>query len=83
MQRTKFMGVESMMKKYSLFYIFSIVIGISIMNGTLEWLNIPTYDQLLEMILGKPNTLNRVIAITITGVLIYIIIKGVPKLKKI
>ncbi|KOO51053.1 hypothetical protein [Viridibacillus arvi] len=72
-----------MMKKYSLFYIFSIVIGISIMNGTLEWLNIPTYDRLLEMILGKPNTLNRVIAITITGVLIYIIIKGVPKLKKI
>ncbi|MGE7835367.1 hypothetical protein [Viridibacillus arvi] len=72
-----------MMKKYSLFYIFSIVIGISIMNGTLEWLNIPTYDQLLEMILGKPNTLNRVIAITSTGVLIYIIIEGVPKLKKI
>ncbi|MFJ8261076.1 hypothetical protein ACIQ4I_03820 [Rummeliibacillus sp. NPDC094406] len=71
-----------MIKKYSLFYIFSIVIVLFIMNGILKWLNIPTYDQLLEMILGKPNTLNGVIAITISGVLIYFIIKGVPKLKK-
>jgi len=70
------------MKKYSLFYIFSIVVGLFIMKGIFEWLNIPTYDQLLEMILGKPNTLNVVIAITISGVLIYLIIKGVPKLKK-
>ncbi|MEK4762180.1 hypothetical protein MHH85_18105 [Viridibacillus sp. FSL E2-0187] len=71
-----------MMKKYSLFYIFSIVIGLFILNGLLMWLNIPMYDQLLEMILGEPNTLNKVIAITISGVLIYWIIKGVPKLKK-
>lgn len=70
------------MKKYSLFYIFSIVIGLFILNGLLMWLNIPMYDQLLEMILGEPNTLNKVIAITISGVLIYWIIKGVPKLKK-
>jgi uncharacterized protein with PQ loop repeat len=69
-------------KKYSLFYIFSIVIALFIINGILKWLNIPTYDQLLEMVLGKPNTLNRVIAIAISGVLIYLIIKGVPKLKK-
>ncbi|QOV10211.1 hypothetical protein [Viridibacillus arvi] len=71
-----------MMKKYSLFYIFSIVIGLFILNGLFMWLNIPMYDQLLEMILGEPNTLNKVIAITISGVLIYWIIKGVPKLKK-
>ncbi|MFJ9463239.1 hypothetical protein [Viridibacillus arvi] len=71
-----------MMKKYSLFYIFSIVIGLFILNGLLTWLNIPMYDQLLEMILGEPNTLNKVIAITISGVLIYWIIKGVPKLKR-
>ncbi|MGE7920021.1 hypothetical protein ACQKM9_13955 [Viridibacillus sp. NPDC093762] len=52
------------------------------MNGILMWLNIPTYDQLLEKILGEPNTLNKFIAITISGVLIYLIIKGLPKLKK-
>ncbi|MGE7924408.1 hypothetical protein ACQKND_14585 [Viridibacillus arvi] len=71
-----------MMKKYSVFYLFSIVIGLFIMKGIFEWLNIPTYDQLLEIVLGEPNTLNVVIAITITSVLIYLIIKGVPKLKK-
>jgi len=52
------------------------------MNGILKWLNIPTYDRLLEMILGKPNTVNGVIAITISGILIYLIIRGVPKLNK-
>ncbi|WP_397538911.1 hypothetical protein [Rummeliibacillus pycnus] len=71
-----------MIKKYDLFYIFGIVIGLFIMNGIFKWLNILTYDQLLEMILGKPTILNGVIAITISGALIYLTIKGVPKLKK-
>lgn len=70
-----------MMKKYGLF-ILGIVIGVSIVNGVLKWLNIPTYDQLLEMILGKPNALNIFIAIIITGVLIYLIIGGISKFKK-
>lgn len=70
------------MKKYSLFYILSIVIGISIVNGILMWLNIPTYDKLLKMILGEPTALNGVIAITISGVLIYLIINGISKLNK-
>ena len=74
-------GDGGVLKKYSLF-ILSIFIGVSIFNGVLKWLNIPTYDQLLEMILGKPNALNVVLAFIISSVLIYLIIKGTPKIKK-
>ena len=70
------------MKKYSLFYILNIVIGVSLVNGILMWLNVPTYDELLKMILGEPNGLNGVMAITISGVLIYLIINGISKLNK-
>jgi hypothetical protein len=62
-------------KKYSPFFILGIVVGVSvpIMNGVLIWLGVPTYDQLLQMTLGKPNTLNIVIAIIVTSILIYLI----------
>lgn len=64
-----------MKKKYSPFFILGIVVGVSvpIINGILIWLGIPTYDQLLEMTLGKPNTVNRVIAIIVSSILIYLI----------
>ncbi|WP_391117237.1 hypothetical protein [Psychrobacillus sp. L3] len=62
-----------MKKKYNLLFILGIVVGVPIMNGILIWLGIPTYDHLLEITLGKPNTLNRVIAILVTGALIYLI----------
>ena len=70
-----------MVKKYTL-YILVLMIGISVLNGVLKWLNIPTYDQILEAVLGEPNTLNIFIALIITGVLIYLIIFGISKPKK-
>ncbi|WP_151701036.1 hypothetical protein [Psychrobacillus glaciei] len=62
-----------MKKKNSLIFILGLVVGVFTGNGIFIWLGIPTYDQLLEMTLGKPNALNRVIAILVTGVLIYLI----------
>jgi hypothetical protein len=70
-----------MKKQYGLFFIIAIVLGVSVVNGVLKWLGIPTYNELLEMIFGEPNGLNRVIAIAITGVFIYLIAVGMPKLK--
>lgn len=70
-----------MVKKYA-FFIIVLMIGISVFNGILKWLNIPTYDQLLESILGEPDTLNIFIALIITGILIYLIILGISKPQK-
>ncbi|MGE7917302.1 hypothetical protein [Lysinibacillus xylanilyticus] len=70
-----------MVKKYA-YFIIGLMIGISVFNGILKWLNIPTYDQLLESILGKPDTLNNFIALIITGILIYLIIFGISKPQK-
>ena len=70
-----------MVKKYTL-YILVLMIGISVLNSVLKWLNIPTYDQILEAMLGEPNTLNIFIALLITGVLVYLIILGISKPQK-
>ncbi|MEX3746838.1 hypothetical protein [Lysinibacillus xylanilyticus] len=70
-----------MVKKNTL-YILILMIGISVFNGILKWLNIPTYDQILETMLGKPDTSNIFIALIITGILIYLIIFGISKPQK-
>ncbi|MGA3677151.1 hypothetical protein [Lysinibacillus agricola] len=69
-----------MVKKYTLYIL--ILIGIPVFNGILKWLNIPTYDQILETMLGKPDTSNIFIALIITGILIYLIIFGISKPQK-
>lgn len=69
------------MVKYTL-YTLILMIGISVFNGILKWLNIPTYDQILETMLGKPDTSNIFIALIITGILIYLIIFGISKPQK-
>jgi len=70
-----------MVKKNTL-YILILMIGIFVFNGILKWLNIPTYDQILETMLGKPDTSNIFIALIITGILIYLIIFGISKPQK-
>ncbi|MFF2755706.1 hypothetical protein ACFVR1_18590 [Psychrobacillus sp. NPDC058041] len=62
-----------MKKKYNLLFILGIFVGYPIMSGILIWLGIPTFDHLLELTLGKPNTVNRLIAIIVTSILIYLI----------
>lgn len=72
-----------MTKKYNIYFIIGIIFGVSILNGTLMWLGIPTYDQFLRMVLGEPNLINGIISIIITAVIIYLIVGGVPQLKKV
>lgn len=75
-----------MTKKYNSAFIYGIITGIIFavffLNGILLWLGIPTYDQLLRVVLGEPNLLNGSISIIISGLLIYLIVGGVPQLKK-
>ena len=76
-----------MTKKYNSAFFYGIITGIIFtaffLNGILIWLGIPTYDQLLRMVLGEPNLLNGIISIIISGVLLYLIVGGVPQLKKV
>jgi len=80
---SKIKELKGMKKKNSLAFIIGIIFGVFFLNGILIWLGIPTYDQLLRMILGEPNLLNGIISLIISGVLIYLIVGGVPQLKKV
>ena len=70
-----------MQKKNSYYYFLGILTGVLIIPGIFNWLGIPTYDKLLEMILGEATTFNRFLAICITITLIFIIHK-LPSIKK-
>lgn len=68
-----------MNKMRSLWYILGVLLGAAILNGILKWLNLPTYDQILQIVLGEPTVINGVLALIITGVLIYLLIFGTVK----
>lgn len=76
-----------MTKKYNSASTYGIITGIIFgfffLNGILVWLGIPTYDQLLRMILGEPNLINGIISFIISGVIVYLIVGGIPQLKKV
>ena len=63
------------MKKDILYLFLGILTGILIIPGVLQWLGIPSYDKFLQMFLGEPNALKRILAIFITFAFIFIIFK--------
>lgn len=63
------------MKKYA-FFVVGIVMGTIVLNSIFSLLNIPTYDQLLEAVLGPANAFTGIVAVISTGVIIYFVMFG-------
>lgn len=59
-----------MMNKNTLFFTIGIIIGLFILPGILEWLGLPSFADVITMIFGEPNTVNRLV-VGLLGVLIF------------
>lgn len=62
-------------RKYWTPMILGILCGILVLPGIFKWLGIPTFDKLLYIALGPPNTFNIVLAILLTITLIFIVLR--------
>ncbi|MFC7687940.1 hypothetical protein [Ureibacillus sp. GCM10028918] len=70
-----------MQNKYTFYCFLGILTGMIIIPVVFKWLGIPGFDRFLQMILGEPNTLTRLLAALLTIAPIYIIYKF-PNFKK-
>lgn len=75
-----------MKKRHYLYMIIGIAFAVVILPGVLMWLEYPTPSQaianMFTAILGESNFVNNLIAFSIVGVFIALIIVGVSKTKK-
>lgn len=68
-------------RKHGIPMILGILFGILVLPSIFKWLGISTLDKLFHKVLGPSNTFNIVLAILLTIILIFIVLK-LPKLTK-
>ncbi|WP_188456686.1 hypothetical protein [Virgibacillus oceani] len=61
------------MNKYFLFRIAGLLIGLFILLPILNWIGLPTYENLLIRLFGEANGLNITLALLFSIVVIFII----------
>lgn len=48
-------------KSYIAYWTIGVIIGLFILPAFLEWLGVPSFADVLELVFGEPNLVNRLI----------------------